>query len=187
MTRTSRKSSLHYYFPLPVTSLTTQPPAKFLKRLSGELGKLGPFTIETGSPAHQKHHAQAVDFIVPPGTPVLAAAAGRVTKKIDRFSIPRPFRQVGYYCLTRFFRRFPNFITIEHKQGSVKEYTQYLHLERNSAKVKVGQLVKPGQIIGRTGWSGWLDRPHLHFAVFKEDSIHPYHFQALVPRWQNQS
>ena len=47
--------------------------------------------------------------------------------------------------------------------------TRYFHLKPNSVKVKVGQKVKKGDVIGIMGTSGQSTGIHLHFAV-KENS-----------------
>ena len=53
-----------------------------------------------------------------------------------------------------------NFVTINHTDGSA---TQYGHL--STVEVKVGDIVAPGQEIGRSGRTGFTNcSPHLHFA-----------------------
>lgn len=56
-----------------------------------------------------------------------------------------------------------NSVTIEHADGY---YTKYGHLTSN-VRVKVGQTVKKGDIIGYMGNSGSSTGAHLHFAVSK--------------------
>jgi murein DD-endopeptidase MepM/ murein hydrolase activator NlpD len=49
--------------------------------------------------------------------------------------------------------------------------TLYLHLKKNSMKkykIKVGQKVKKGQVIGEVGKSGFICGVHLHFQVQKK-------------------
>ena len=65
-------------------------------------------------------------------------------------------------------------------------YAFYGHLIPNSLKVKVGDTVKKGQIIGLLGNSGNSDSPHLHFhletksnAFFGGEGI-PYHFDKFI-------
>src|SRR5439155_21697463 len=41
------------------------------------------------------------------------------------------------------------------------------HLSKDGAKVKVGQIVEPGDLIGLSGNTGFTSGPHLHFSVFK--------------------
>ena len=43
----------------------------------------------------------------------------------------------------------------------------YAHLQPGSAKVKVGDNVKKGQVLGLLGNSGNTDAPHLHFQIIK--------------------
>ena len=57
-----------------------------------------------------------------------------------------------------------NMIKIEHGNGY---FTRYLHLQYNSLKVKVGDNVKKGQIIGYMGNTGYSFGEHLHFEIWK--------------------
>ncbi|MFH0714787.1 MAG: M23 family metallopeptidase [Candidatus Diapherotrites archaeon] len=64
------------------------------------------------------------------------------------------------------FEEFENFVEIRHGN----EYSYYGHIQKGSARVKVGQKVKSGQTIakvGRTGWMANLPEPHVHFMVGK--------------------
>lgn len=82
-----------------------------------------------------------LDFRVPTGTPVAAMNDGTVL-------LARPLYFEG------------NFIVIDHGQGFL---TLYLHL--SEFKVKEGDTVKRGQIIGLSGGTGRATGPHLHVAV----------------------
>lgn len=75
------------------------------------------------------------------GDPVLATASGQVVT-------------VGYD------NSFGNFIIIKHNHGI---YTRYAHL--NSFRVKKGQLVDQGEVIGTIGNTGISTGPHLHYEV----------------------
>ncbi len=57
-----------------------------------------------------------------------------------------------------------NHIVIEHPG---EEYSFYAHLIPNSLKVKVGEKVKQGQVIGSLGNSGNSSAPHLHFHLME--------------------
>jgi murein DD-endopeptidase MepM/ murein hydrolase activator NlpD len=82
-----------------------------------------------------------LDFRVPTGTPVAAMNDGTVL-------LARPLYFEG------------NFVVLDHGQGLL---TLYLHLSQ--FKVKEGDRVKRGQILGLSGGTGRATGPHLHVAV----------------------
>jgi murein DD-endopeptidase MepM/ murein hydrolase activator NlpD len=55
-----------------------------------------------------------------------------------------------------------NYIAIDHGNG---EFSLYAHLMPGSVTVKVGDVVKAGQLMARLGSSGNSTEPHLHFQV----------------------
>lgn len=55
-----------------------------------------------------------------------------------------------------------NGVRIRHENGWV---TMYCHMKRNSVKVKKGDKVKTGDMLGMVGNSGLTIYPHLHFQV----------------------
>lgn len=55
-----------------------------------------------------------------------------------------------------------NYVKIQHENGY---YTRYLHLKPGSIKVKVGQTVKAGVVLGHMGLTGQTSGIHLHFDV----------------------
>ena len=86
---------------------------------------------------------KGTDWAVPVGTPVKAPADGVVVKAV------RKHRMAGNY--------------IEIRNGR-KYVTRYLHLD--SMKVKVGDKVSKGQVIGKTGNTGLSTGPHLHYELY---------------------
>ena len=56
-----------------------------------------------------------------------------------------------------------NFVRIKHESGV---YSRYLHLVKGSLKVKVGQKVKAGTVLGMEGNTGYSYGTHLHFDVY---------------------
>lgn len=106
------------------------------------------------SPAHAGRLRNAVDFIAPEGTPVLAAADGMVTFVKDDSDAGGPGVEYWHHS---------NFIAIQHPRG---EYTRYDHLAHKSSSVRPGQSVTAGQQIARIGMTGYTYLPHLHFQVF---------------------
>ena len=89
---------------------------------------------------------KGVDFRAPTGTPIPSAGAGRVVAR-------------GYN------RGHGNFIKIRHN-GTFE--TLYAHLSKFAKNVKVGTVVKQGQIIGYAGATGLATGPHLHYEVIKD-------------------
>ncbi|MBE6344521.1 MAG: M23 family metallopeptidase [Spirochaetaceae bacterium] len=66
----------------------------------------------------------------------------------------------GQVVTAAFDSGFGNYIIIKHKHGI---YTRYAHL--NSFRVKKGQFVEQGDIIGTIGNTGITTGPHLHYEV----------------------
>lgn len=101
-----------------------------------------------------KFHA-GVDFSAPQGTEVYATGNGKVANSVKS--------QNGY----------GNIIEIDHGYGYT---TFYAHLKE--FKVKKGDEVKRGQVIGIVGNTGKSTAPHLHYEVKKNGrNVNPiYHF-----------
>lgn len=88
------------------------------------------------------------------GAPVHAPADGEVLQADDSFE-DLPAGKGG---------KFPeaNFVTLRHAGG---ECTTFGHLKKGSAKVKVGETVKKGQLLAQVGNSGASNFPHCHFSL----------------------
>ncbi|WP_369147845.1 M23 family metallopeptidase [Streptomyces sp. R44] len=100
------------------------------------------FTGYYGQPGSwSKGYHTGQDFAVPSGTTVRAAGPGRVVT-------------AGYG------RSYGYEVVIRHPDG---RYTQYAHLSR--IDVSPGQSVSGGQRIARSGATGRVTGPHLHFEV----------------------
>ncbi|MBR4737754.1 MAG: M23 family metallopeptidase [Rhodocyclaceae bacterium] len=84
------------------------------------------------------------DFPVPVGTPVRAAGGGLVV-----FAGPR-----AAYGIT---------VEIDHGSGVV---TRYAH--NSEVTVKVGDVVRAGDVVAKSGSTGRSTGPHLHFEVLKD-------------------
>lgn len=94
----------------------------------------------------------ALDFSMPEGTPVYAARGGVIYAFKDNSNEGGPFAKYG---------KKANYIMIKHSDGSIG---CYWHLQMNGVLVKHGKVVK-GQLIGFSGSTGFVLRPHLHFSV----------------------
>ncbi len=109
----------------------------------------------------------AIDFASACGTRVYAAAAGRVSRVIDRNGCRRCYAcaqgcgnaYIGGPCQN-------NEIRVDHGNGF---QTRYVHLQQGSATVAAGDRVQAGQLIGRSGNVGWTcgnTGCHLHFELW---------------------
>ncbi|GAA2607993.1 MULTISPECIES: M23 family metallopeptidase [Streptomyces] len=101
------------------------------------------FAQNGGMWAH-KHSGQ--DFAVPIGTNVVAAHGGTVVKAGGNGAGDGP--------------AYGNAIVVKHGNGT---YSQYAHLSK--INVKIGQVVKTGQSIAKSGNTGNSSGPHLHFEI----------------------
>lgn len=45
------------------------------------------------------------------------------------------------------------------------EYLFFAHFKQNTVNIKVGDVIKKGQLLGRCGNSGNSSEPHLHFHI----------------------
>ena len=101
---------------------------------------------------------KGTDFAAPTGTPIMATADGRVEKSSYT-------KSNGYY------------IKIKHNNTYS---TQYLHMQKKG-RVKKGQYVKQGDVIGRIGMTGNTSGPHVCYRFWKNNrQVDPFK-QKLPP------
>lgn len=113
--------------------------AGFVRPAPGRIsGVFGSRRILNGKP-RQPHYG--LDFAAPAGTPVRAAASGRVT-------------------LADEFHFFGRLVVIDHGHGV---NTLYAHL--SAIEVAEGEMVERAARIGAVGATGRVTGPHLHFAL----------------------
>ena len=98
------------------------------------------------------NHSAALDFAMPEGTPVHAAREGIIYSFKDESDEGGPLPK---------YSRKANYIIVKHDDGS---FACYWHLKKNGVVVKNGFVAK-GQLIGYSGSTGFVLRPHLHFSV----------------------
>ena len=88
-----------------------------------------------------------IDIAAEEGTPIVAAAGGRVLRTINR----------GGYG---------NVVEIDHGGGFVLRYAQV-----SAFDVRDGDSVEAGQVIARVGQSGRATAPHLHLEVWRDNTV----------------
>jgi murein DD-endopeptidase MepM/ murein hydrolase activator NlpD len=105
-----------------------------------------------GEETHLASMYYSLDIAMPEGTPVLAARAGVVLLVQDGFTRGGTDPQL----LER-----SNLVVIAHTDGTMASYG---HLQRG-VRVRVGQQVEEGTLLGMSGSTGFAGQPHLHFHV----------------------
>ncbi|WP_026733375.1 M23 family metallopeptidase [Fischerella sp. PCC 9605] len=118
----------------------------FIKPNAGRISTIyGVRRYYNGKFAKDYYH-RGVDYAGAAGSPVVAPAAGRVAL-------------VG--TVSEGFRVHGNVVGVDHGQGVT---SIFMHLSR--IKVKEGDMVKPGQVIGTVGSTGASTGPHLHWGLY---------------------
>ncbi|GAW30314.1 M23 family metallopeptidase [Carboxydocella sp. JDF658] len=136
-----------------LTALTTKPeetkPAvsnqTFVLPLSGQISKKFGWVMEPNSDYPRFH--QGIDILAPTGTEVKSVLAGTVTKTGED-------RVYGKYVMIKHDEIWSSY---------------YAHLDE--IKVKMGDRVEAGQVIGTVGQSGVADTPHLHFELSEKGQV----------------
>ncbi len=115
---------------------------------------------------------EAIDIMAARGTPVLAAADGKVVKLFDSK---------------------PGGLTVYQFDRSGRFAYYYAHLDRYAAGLKEGRVLKQGEVLGYVGSTGDAspEAPHLHFTIFrlgperqwwKGIAVNPFPLLASTPR-----
>lgn len=96
--------------------------------------------------------------------PVLAVADGRIVTARDGLPDNIPGHGDAFHPAVPITLETVagNIITLDLGDG---QFAYYMHLQPGSLRVKVGQLVKQGQLLAFVGGSGDAREPHLHFEV----------------------
>jgi urea transporter len=146
-----------------------------LKYLRLNLPFIGSWTVSqgyNGGITHKDEWGQALDFVIADedkstyrdtGTrpehfycfnkPVLACADGVVEDVVNHVED----NAIG---VVNTVQNWGNTVVIKHVAGF---YTKVSHLKQHSVKVKIGDHVKQGDLLGLCGNSGRSPEPHLHF------------------------
>ncbi|MCK4518446.1 S-layer homology domain-containing protein [Candidatus Babeliales bacterium] len=116
-------------------------------------------SYELNSREYEGSHL-AVDIKIPTGTPVYAVANGKVVKIAEASS------GFGKHVVIK----HPD-VPLLNENETVTLYSAYAHLSKIS--VTKNQIVKRGDMIGKSGNSGISTTPHLHFQIDREEA--PWH------------
>ncbi len=102
---------------------------------------------------------KGTDFRAAINTPILAMNDGKV-------------------AFVRYLRNYGNTVVVDHGLG-----IQTIYMHQSEAKVKEGDMVTKGQLIGLSGDTGYVTGPHLHLSIkIRGVSIDPMKFMELVGR-----
>mgnify|MGYP001207099425 FL=1 len=99
----------------------------------------------------------ALDFRLRKGKLICAARGGSVLKVVEHNNIGGA--NIKYI-------NKGNYVVIDHGDGT---YGGYWHLQQNGAFVEIGDTVKTGEPIGKSGSTGFSSMAHLHFMVYSYD------------------
>lgn len=134
--------------PDAATGAASAPPAVLPGKLLVPVQGIGAaqLTDTFYQPRGEQRQHEALDILAPTGTPVVAAADGKVVK---------------------LFQSKPGGLTVYQFDPSEQYAYYYAHLDRYADNLEEGMQVKRGDIVGYVGATGNADpaAPHLHFAV----------------------
>ncbi|PTQ98070.1 urea transporter [Mucilaginibacter yixingensis] len=155
--------------------LNNQARLQELQYIKLSLPFIGTWTVSQGYDGgitHKDDWGKALDFVVTDednqtfknnGTrpedfycynkPVLACADGVIEDVVNHIE-DNPIGHVNTG------QNWGNTVVIKHVAGF---YTKVSHLKQNSVKLKIGDYVKQGDVVGQCGNSGRSPEPHLHF------------------------
>lgn len=171
------QSRNEYAFPLVVDAdLATREGERLAVGIPDDgIYRRGSFVCATSPDSHIGPFKHAIDFLVPDGTPAYAARDGVIIEARDSSNEWGDGPE---------FRDLLNYMTVQHNNG---EFTQYCHLAQGScraARSVPGRRVSCGTQIAVVGKTGWTDRDHLHFIVFRSaQNESPFGFKSLKPRF----
>jgi murein DD-endopeptidase MepM/ murein hydrolase activator NlpD len=136
------KSSFARLIPLPVPSSDLREQARREADLEFEWPIYGRFSSGYGWRGAGSH--EGIDLMAKPGTPVLAAEAGRVIESGWRGGYGRV-------------------VVVKH----ARHYST-LYAHNRAVRVSTGAFVEKGDVIAEVGATGNASGPHLHFEIHRE-------------------
>ena len=106
-----------------------------------------PFTMRISPVSGQLLAHEGIDMAAPLDTPITSVYGGVVEEVAEN-------------------SRSGAYVQIKHtRSDGTVFHSAYLHQYMNKIKVKVGDTVTAGQVIGAVGNNGWSTGPHLHFEI----------------------
>ena len=123
-------------------TFSDSPPASLALREPAQGRRSSSFGLQRYFNDQLRSQHNGMDIAAPEGTPVHAAAAGRVIDTGDYFFNGR-------------------MVILDHGQGLL---TMYAHLQ--SIEAKLDEALDAGRLIGTVGATGRVTGPHLHFSVY---------------------
>lgn len=136
----------------PAIRADARPRAYFITPTWGRLSSPLGWRTDPFRPAIRQHH-WGIDIAAPPGTPVVASAAGVV-------------QYAGAYA------GYGSTVYISHGAGWA---TVYAHL--SAIHVRPGTQVRQGAVIGAVGSEGRSTGPHLHFELrYRNQPVDPLRY-----------
>ena len=144
--------------PQPLSVAATSDPWALVLPVSGVRPEQLTDTFSQARANGARRH-DAIDIMAPLGTPVLAAAPGKVEKLF-------------------LSRDGGNTIYVRSEDRRTIYY--YAHLDSYAPDLREGRMVGAGELLGRVGYSGNGNpsAPHLHFAIWKVRPEIPWYGQG---------
>jgi murein DD-endopeptidase MepM/ murein hydrolase activator NlpD len=129
-------------------------PRRLTQGVGGDVAVGAMGVTSTSGFSHKGDRKHAFDFAMPVGTPVLAARDGTVIRVVDHFTEGGPQRSMMGKA---------NVVLVQHADGT---WASYAHVSPG-ALVKQGDAVKAGDVLAKSGNTGYSTAPHLHFEVMR--------------------
>lgn len=133
------------------------------------------FPVSQGFQGEETHKSPdseyAIDISMPVGTAIHAARSGTV------MDVEEDFNRGGTDLLE--YGDKANHVRILHQDGTM---ALYAHLDLASVSVRPGARIRAGQMIARSGNTGFSSGPHLHFAIQQNTGMRlisvPFEFET---------